>query len=369
MESLIAKDTKILLQLSGGKDSIACMIYLHEHFVNFEAIHFIHKYGYFLPTTMAKKASEELQVKLHVVDITNDIEARFLNDFDGRPCRHCKGIMDKITVNYAQANGFQLICVGDSKDDQTLINRMVKYEGSINNISRYFNHSVSLPNDIAIFRPLLEYNGVYTLELVLRRFPWFKQMHDTGDKYFEYAREGCPLQYKDYGVVYSKDLMVKLQHLNMLCSEFATQKRIRASIHLPSEFIVTIPKGYEGECWQYLQSHDADLKPMHIKKVLSYCFFIDLKLNKIMCSTNIIKMACERLCERLSVIDGFTFSDRIGCLATDEVKVDVAWVTNDRLLVSIISFTSKWSKSQIESLCMEIFHTREFIVVSYINRV
>lgn len=44
MKSLISKDTKVLLQLSGGKDSIACMIYLKEHSMEFEAIHFVHKY-------------------------------------------------------------------------------------------------------------------------------------------------------------------------------------------------------------------------------------------------------------------------------------------------------------------------------------
>ena len=138
MKSLISKDTKVLLQLSGGKDSIACMIYLKEHSMEFEAIHFVHKYGYSLPTAMAKKACEEFHVKLNIIDVTNEIGSLFLNGYDGRPCRYCKGIMDKVTVNYAQANGFQLICVGDTKDDQTLINRLVKYEGMVNNISRYF---------------------------------------------------------------------------------------------------------------------------------------------------------------------------------------------------------------------------------------
>lgn len=364
MKYLISKDVKVLLQLSGGKDSLACMIYLQKHSIEFEAIHFIHKYGYFLPTSMAKKASEEFHVKLHIVDVTNEIESMFLNGFNGRPCRYCKGIMDKVTVDYAQANRFKLICVGDTKDDQTLINRLVKDEGGINNISRYFNQSVDLPDDIAIFRPLLGYNSDETLKLVLHDFPWFKRVHDTGDKYFEYSREGCPLQFKDIGAEYTKELMEKLQHLNMLCGEFATQKGIRASIHLPSEFIVTIPKGHELECWQYLQSHGANLNPMHLKKSL-FSFFIDLNLIKPMCNSKIIKIACERLIERLNIMGVFIYSDRIGYLATEDDKLDVVWTINDRLIVSINSLELKWNKSQIENLCMEIFHTKEFIVLNY----
>ena len=136
-------------------------------------------------------------------------------------------------------------------------------------------------------------------------------------------------------------------------------------VHLPSEFIVTIPKGYEDECWHYLQSHGANLKPIHLKKILLYSFFIDLNLNSAMCSANIIKIACERLIERLSITGDFVFSDRMGYLATDEVKVDIFWDTNDRLLVSITSLEMKYNKSQIENLCMEIFHTREFVVLNY----
>ena len=69
----IPKDSKVLLQLSGGKDSIACMILLKEHDVRFEAIHFIHNYVYSLPTSMAKKACDALGVKLNVVDISSEI--------------------------------------------------------------------------------------------------------------------------------------------------------------------------------------------------------------------------------------------------------------------------------------------------------
>lgn len=356
---------KVLLQLSGGKDSIACMIYLKEHAIAFEAIHFVHEYGYSLPTSMAKKAAEEFEVKLNVVDISSEIASTFLSGYDGRPCRLCKGIMDKLTVDYAQANGFQLICVGDTKDDQTLLNRLVKNEGAIHRISRYFNQAVTLPANISIFRPLLEYDSDETLSLVLSTFPWFKRVHDTGDKYFEYSREGCPLQFKDYGVAYTKELMSELKHLNMLCGEYATLKGIRASIHLPSEFIVTIPKGYENECRQYLLSHGANLKPLTPNSIQSYHFLIDLILNSTMNSTSVIKKACDRFIERLGVAGKVVFFDKLGHLLKDDVKIDVVWINHDRLLISIISDEMMWKKFEIENLCVEIFHTRKYTVLDY----
>lgn len=364
----IPKDSKVLLQLSGGKDSIACMILLKEHDVRFEAIHFIHNYGYSLPTSMAKKACDALGVKLNVVDISSEIEDVFLkNRFTGRPCRYCKGIMDRITVNFALTNAYSFICVGDTKDDKTLINRLIKCEGAANHISRYFNQSVFLPNEVSIYRPLLEYDSEDTIRLVISRFPWFKRINDTGDKYFEYSREGCPLQFKDLGAEYSKELMQNLKYLNTLCGEYASHMGIRASIHLPSEFIVTIPQGYESGCKQYLLTHGAKLRlnPNEYDTLDINHIIIDLYLNITMRKDDIIEIASNRFIERLGISDDLNFSHKIGHLSNNVITVDVILVNTDRLLISITSQEPEWEFSFIENLCLEIFHTRNFKVLNY----
>jgi tRNA(Ile)-lysidine synthase TilS/MesJ len=98
---------------------------------------------------MAKKACELFGIKLNIVDISSEIERIFLgNGFIERPCRYCKGIMDRITVDFAVTNSYSLICVGDTKDDKTLINRMQTYDGFVSHISRYFNKSILLPEGI-----------------------------------------------------------------------------------------------------------------------------------------------------------------------------------------------------------------------------
>lgn len=365
----IHKDSKVLLQLSGGKDSIACMILLKENNVKFDAIHFIHDYSYSLPTAMARKACDTLGVQLNIVDISKQIENTFLNNgFTERPCRYCKGIMDRITIDFATANVYFLICVGDTKDDKMLINRLVKNEGFLHYISRYFNQSVSLPKEISIYRPLLEYDSDNIMKLVLSQFPWFKRVNDTGDKYFEYSREGCPLQFKDYGAKYSKEMMYRLKYLNTLCGEYASLKGIRASIHLPSEFIITVPKGYEDECRQYLLTHGAD----YLHSIPSECdspkinhIMIDLNLNNSMRDANIIEVACDRLVERLGIIGNLIFCDKIGHLSNNIVTIDIISVSIDRILISIASKEFIWQPSFIENLCMEIFHTRNFKVLNY----
>lgn len=364
----IHKGSKVLLQLSGGKDSIACMILLKENNIKFDAIHFIHDYCYSLPTSMAKKACDTLGVQLNIVDISNEIDNTFLNHrFTERPCRHCKGIMDRITVDFATVNDYSVICVGDTKDDKTLINRIVNTEGNLKYFSRYFNKSVSLPDSISIYRPLLKYDSEQTERLVLSRFPWFKRVNDTGDKYFEYSREGCPLQFKDYGAAYTKDMMYKLKHLNTLCGEYASLMGIRASIHLPSEFIITIPKGYEDECRRYLLTHGANLQSISSerKDYTVNRIMIDLNLNNSMRDTDIIKVVCDRFIERLGITGDIEFHDKIGHISNDSVTIDFVSVNIGRFLIFITSQKLLWEPLFIENLCIEIFHTKNFKVLNY----
>lgn len=363
----IQEDSRVLLQLSGGKDSIACMILLKENGIKFDAIHFVHDYSYSLPTSMAKKACDVLGVRLNIVDISSEIEKTFLNGFTERPCRYCKGIMDRITVDFAVANAYSLICVGDTKDDKTLINRLLQNDGSVHHVSRYFNQSVSLPEGVSIYRPLLEYDSNKTMKLVLSRFSWFERVNDTGDKYFEYSREGCPLQFKDYGAEYTKEMMYRLKDLNTLCGEYASLKGIRASIHLPSEFIITVPKGYENDCRQYLVSHGADLNltANECDTHKSYHIVIDLNLNDSMHDSGIIKVAFDRFIERFGIHGNLVFFDRIGHLSNDIVVIDVILVSLGRILVSMVSKDVIWQPVFIENLCIEIFHTQNIKVLDY----
>lgn len=127
---------KILLQYSGGNNSTACLIYLKSKQLNFEVIHFVHLSSYEVPTNYVIKICSEFAIPYHIVDIISDLEKYSVDDFHLSPCQYCKSVMDKITLDYAQNNGFEIICTGD-------------------NISKYFNENVNLPEDIVIYRPLI----------------------------------------------------------------------------------------------------------------------------------------------------------------------------------------------------------------------
>ena len=355
---------KVLVQLSGGKDSVACLCFLKDHNVPLEAIHFVHDYGYPLPSKMAKLVCEALGVKLHIVDITAKIKSLFLANFNQRPCRFCKSIMDSETVALAISLECNYICVGDTKDDTMLLNRIKNKNGLKPYFSRYFNQAVELPNNISVFRPFLEIGGSTALSYVKSRFPFFQRVNDTGDKYFEYSREGCPLQFKDLGVNYSESLMDNLLKYNSLCSEFATKRGIKASIHLPSEFIVTIPKGFEQECRDYLISHGCKLSAdKNVKCDIVYNIIVKLHTKF---TLTIFDISIRRFVERCGFkISSIIQSENSISVSCEDIDV-IATYQHDIMNIVFIS-KKEISNIDINNIVMEIFHTYSFSIT--INRV
>lgn len=350
---------RILLQLSGGKDSVACLVFLKDEGADVEAIHFVHHFCYDLPTKMCRMVCERLSVNLHIIDISQELESLFLDNFYDRPCRFCKAIMDKKAVDFARLNGFDVICVGDTADDSMLRQRVAAIDGSISPISRYLNSKVLLPQNIIVYRPLINKSSSYTISVVKSRFPDFKRVNDTGDKYFEYSREGCPLQFKDLGVCYTKELMFNLKKMNLLCSEFATNKGIKASIHLPSENIVTIPEGYEDECRKFLCDNGCSLKKKMQSEIEVHVINISIRLYEITNVQDFLRLAMLRFCERIKLkrlevklnensID--IASDCTFILATFNKYFSLINITIDTTSPDIAS-------TNFKNICLEIFHS------------
>ena len=118
------KARKVLVQLSGGKDSCSLVLLMKRAGVEIEAIHFFHEYAYSIPSEMAENICSRTGVNLVKMDITVELQDTLVRHSTDRPCRHCKAIMDRLTIEYASTHGFDCILVGDTGDDTALISRL-----------------------------------------------------------------------------------------------------------------------------------------------------------------------------------------------------------------------------------------------------
>lgn len=358
---MILKGKRILVQYSGGKDSTACIIKLLECGAYVEAVHFVHKYGYELPTIEAKRICNRFNVKIHIIDVTKQIEDLFLSGFDQRPCRYCKGIMDNITVKLAINNHFKYICVGDTASDTALVQRLKAYDKSNLFINRYFNKAVNLPESISIIRPLITYDNDAVFEYLNKHSVQVRRNNDTGDKYFEYSREGCPLQFKDFGVCYSKELMDKLKFANTLCSEFATNNGIRASIHLPSEMIVTIPKGYEEQCKQYLIDNGVKLKKQYKIACIYRRYLFSVEIYPELLYKNKIIDLLSRFMERISeTVESSHIKNNVLVVKSSNAEINARIIDEELRIVGDFCMLKNINQEMIDSLFIELFHTYNF---------
>ena len=360
--------SKIVVQYSGGKDSTACLVKLVREGYGVEAIHFKHDFAYSLPTEEAMRICNQINIPLTIIDITSEIESAFLNNYKGRPCRLCKAIMDGKTVEYAVSNGINQIAVGDTASDTTLVNRLKVIEKNGGQFNKYFNAAVSLPDDIHIIRPLINYSNDDVFSYLEKNGLTVKRNNDTGDRYFEYSREGCPLQFKDFGIAYTKLLMQKLLDYNMLCTQFATKKGIKASIHLPSEFIVTIPKGYEDDCRNFLIQNGAILKPKETCLFSNKTIFFDIQVYRELLDAEVLTKVMARFLERQNdkisdineVVDDVSLISIIGKYISIAVHID-----KENLLLHCSMFDQRGVRRDfIENLFVEIFHTYNYRIYS-----
>lgn len=351
--------SRVLVQLSGGKDSIACLEKMCEHNIKCEAIHFVHEYSYSLPTSEAKRICKERDISLHIVDINTEIKNLFLDDFRLRPCRYCKGIMDQQTVDFAKLNNFDFICVGDSKDDTMLVNRLHNLGEQNLFVTKYFNKSVSLPENIYILRPLVYMAGNEVMAYLKGRNVVVQRVGDTGDKYFEYSREGCPLQFKDFGVPYNEELMRNLREYNLHCANFANQNGVRASIHLPSEFIVTIPRGYEVSCRNYLISHGCNLKDNKVlSKEIKHHYSIHSNIGAELTDLSLLDIAIQRFLEReeLGAKLQSSFSNECLFYAFEQGEMHVYADTMNKKITLELYLNKRLKPEHIKDVFSEIFH-------------
>jgi hypothetical protein len=158
-----SENPNVLLMLSGGKDSSACLHMFVQAGIQVTAIHFKHKWGSTISTGEAQRRCREWSVEFLEIDISE----RFLDTIKGyrggRPCLLCKPVMYEYVINELETGNYGWICIGDNADDKTTIMRIDDYtqDRPLENeyISRYFGseRGVVLPDKVRVVRPIIEW--------------------------------------------------------------------------------------------------------------------------------------------------------------------------------------------------------------------
>lgn len=375
-------NSKVIAMLSGGKDSIAAVVLLKKSGIDVTAIHFVHKWGAAIPTEEAKRICAEYQIPLIIKDYTQEF-CNAVNGYTaGRPCLLCKKQMYKVLLDYLENNKFGWLCIGDNSNDRTTIARIKQFindghPGDDLLCSAYFGSEMGivLPEGMKVIRPLINMSAKDVENFLESENIVIKRINSTGDKYFEYHREGCPIQFADIGVELNEDLYADLKKYNDCITEFARKEGILASIHMPSTFIITIPRGYEEQAADYLEMHGLSInRNINSSDVSSREVFIGYvhELNRNLLDTGAYEKVFYRFLERMELYGDRRLTKRLDDVVVCTYKekaasLELIFNFCDNEASITYSFDnealSRKDKQVFDNLILEMFRTRKYKVV------
>lgn len=373
---------KVIAMLSGGKDSIATVVLLRKSGIDVTAIHFVHKWGSTIPTEEAKKICTEYQIPLIIKDYTQEF-CNAINGYTaGRPCLLCKKQMYKVLLSYLKNNEFGWLCIGDNSNDRTTIARIKQFinDGHPDDnlvYSAYWGSEMGivLPENMKVIRPLINMSASDIENFLESENIEIKRINSTGDKYFEYHREGCPIQFADIGVELNEELYADLKRYNDCITEFARKEGILASIHMPSTFIITIPRGYEEQAADYLEMQGLSVNrninssnTPNREVFLGYVY----ELNRNLLDTGAYEKVFNRFLERMELYGKGRMIKRLDDVVVCSYKektasLDLFFDFSDNEARITYSFDNdalgRKDKQVFDNLILEMFRTRKYQVL------
>ncbi len=247
-EKLGGEEVHILI--SGGIDSAVATKVLQLSDVDVEGIHITHKWMWFTPEIEVKRISDTLDIKVNVVDITDELKRRLRGAKGKSVCSICKKIMLKVAVSMAD-----IIATGECGMDTIAgavldVSRRTGIEPEFVQLpKRYFNGDNRI-----IVRPLIRIHESDVKRLARVLGVEVRRVGETGDLRRGH-REGCPLQHLDPWVDVTSELMDEVWDINVEALVVARRLGRRVSVKWPSFRIVLEgspeERRYVAECVWY----------------------------------------------------------------------------------------------------------------------
>ena len=231
---------------------------------------------------------------------------------------------------------------------------------------------IVLPKGMKVIRPLINMTANDVESFLDKERITIKRINSTGDKYFEYHREGCPIQFADIGVKLDENLYSDLKTYNDCITEYARKEGILASIHMPSTFIITIPRGYEKPAADYLKTNglavNANVNSSDIPFREEFVGYI-YALNRNLLNTNTYEKVFRRFLERLELLGDNIL---INCLEENVICIykenDVSLEMNFKFDISEATIIYSFGKDScgrkdrliFDNLILEMFRTSKY---------
>ena len=371
---------RVLLLLSGGKDSVCCLYLLKKiKGIKLEAIFFRHSWMSKIPQEEALRHCNALKIKCHEINYTDDLLKKLADFSSGRPCLTCKPIMYRIAFEFALTHGFSWIATGDNASDKTTMSRLNK-TNKLNAEKRVFcsrylgnDQGVMVPSGISIVRPLIRTTSLEVESFLKSQEITVTQNYSTGDKYFEYSREGCCLQFCDPGYKLTDTICNKLFQYNEIANRWGRKHNVRTSVHIPSTFVVTVPPGFEKNVIAELEKNSLSVDLQRNANVVEnkYCSVVVENYPDLHCDSKVFTFLISRFAERLSlsckeinspyscILEMSNLTIQTSLLPRGALIFNLQYMMND---TEIERFVEK-----MKELCVEIFHSRAVAVLTSNN--
>ncbi|AEK20257.1 PP-loop domain-containing protein [Methanococcus maripaludis X1] len=245
------KDEKIIVMLSGGKDSAVSLAIAKDLGLNVHlCVHFVHKWSWDISTNEAKKLADRFNVPIIFPDITEELAKKTQGAKGKSICRICKTIMKARMIDIAKVENAKIIMTGETALEKIAgpvfqyireNNKNVKRKDEFELYKKMEITKVPKRYKIHFFRPLIRVGHFDVFNLQKYYNIDIKRVNEAGNK-IGYWREGCCLQYCSPTCELTTELFDDLYKINKKATEIARDCGFRASITLPAKEITVIPE-------------------------------------------------------------------------------------------------------------------------------